>query len=315
MEFDCKLAHCDEIKKVSGFNSIKELYVKINQVFQVETNDILYCTLNTHNFRDTNSILGNYLSYGDLIVVHLCGEARSLTIKKSQEFLGLTITDNSIGRSFVKRVKSEDEQVQEGIKPGDHIAAINSESTIGLRHYEVAKAIRLLPQNSNFTIRLIEPRYVDKYFKSDMEFGVRENQRSVGALKRDTRNRASSRLQELSCTVSLTAMCDDLINSSLPIDRLLSKSSTQISGRNMDISSNNDDSYKATIDKINTSLESFLGISDDLLAIKIYRLARENKDSYKAFSGAIRDSDLKVFNFDDEMKDYLWKCATELTVH
>lgn len=303
MEFDCKLAHCDEIKKVSGFNSIKELYVKITQTFQpMETSDILYCTLNTHNFRDMNSLLANYLSFGDLIIVHLCGSVRNLTIKKSSEFLGLTITDNSIGRSFVKRIKSEDKHIEENIRPGDHIAAINAESTIGLRHYEVAKSIRLLPQNTNFTMSLIEPKYDEKYLKADMEMRRSDNAHTI----------SSNRL-ELSGAINLAALTDDLINSSLPMDRLLSKSTQKINGRGFN-SPNNEDGYKATIDKINTSLESFLGISDNLLAIKIYRLARENKDSFKAFSGAIRESDLEVFNFDDEMKDYLWKCATELTV-
>ena len=299
MEFDCKLAHCDEIRKLSGFNSIKELYVKISQVFQVDLNDILYCTINTHNFRDMNSILGNYLSYGDLIVVHLCGASRSLTIKKTQEFLGLTITDNSIGRSFVKRVSSEDKHVEDSVKPGDHIAAINSESTIGLRHYEVAKTIRLLPQNTSFTMSLIEPKYADNYLRSDME-SFKTNQKAKLISR--------SGLELSGATTS-----EDPGSLSLPIDRLLSKS-TQFGAKDEN-SSSFEDSYKSIIEKINISLESFLGISDDLLAIKIYRLARENKDSYKAFSGAIRESDLEVFNFDDEMKDYLWKCATELKVH
>lgn len=40
MEFDCKIAHQDEIKRLSGFNSIKELYAKINERFSVPINDV-----------------------------------------------------------------------------------------------------------------------------------------------------------------------------------------------------------------------------------------------------------------------------------
>jgi hypothetical protein len=305
IEFDCKLAHYDEIKKLSGFNSIKELYVKINQAFKVETKDILYCTLNTHNFRDMSAILGNYLSFGDLIVVHLCGKARDITIKKTHEFLGLTITDNSIGRAFVKRVKSDDKSVEDNIKPGDHIAAINSDSMIGLRHYEVAKAIRLLPQNTNFTIRLVEPNHVDKYVMSDRDMNWAKDHGLKG-------KRTASGFR-LSDGVSLASACDDLVNPSLPIDKLLSKS-MQSTEHGLQSDSNNEDNYKVTIDKMNGILESFLGISDNLLAIKIYRLAKENENSFKEFAGAIAGSDLEVFNFDDEMKDYLWKCATEMKV-
>lgn len=39
-EFDCKLAHLDEIRKISGFNSIKELYERVNQTFNVPINQV-----------------------------------------------------------------------------------------------------------------------------------------------------------------------------------------------------------------------------------------------------------------------------------
>lgn len=40
MEFDCKIAYRDEIKRLSGFNSIKELYEKISQSFSVSTSEV-----------------------------------------------------------------------------------------------------------------------------------------------------------------------------------------------------------------------------------------------------------------------------------
>ena len=255
-----------------------------------------------------NSILGNYLSFGDLIVVHICGNVKDLTIKKDQEFLGLTITDNANGRAFIKRVKSDDKQVENNIKPGDHVAAINSESTVGLRHYEVAKAIRMLPQNTSFTIQIVEPKYSDKYLDStEIKRG------GSGPLscyhENDSRStNTNHHRHELSGAVSLSSACDDLINSSLPIDKLLSKGVTEHTNEQVaDI--DHQESYKRTIDKINSLLDSFLGINDNLLAIRIYRLARENKESYDKFLAAIKVSELSVFNFDDEMKSFLWKCA------
>lgn len=270
---------------------------------------ILHCTLNTHNFRDMNSVLGNYLSYGDLIIVHMSGQVREVTIKKTQEFLGLTITDNANGRAFIKKVKSDDRYVEDNIKPGDHIVAINSESTVGQRHYEVAKAIRLLPPNTNFTLRLMEPKYSDRF----LDLTTSESDGTTSSLRYDSSSLRNSELKsqhkhELSEVVSLSSTCDELINSSLPIDKLLSKIAHR--GPN-DVRATIDPpgDYKETIEKINSLLESFLGIDDNLLAIRIYRLARENKNSYDTFSSAFEASELGVFKFDEDMRGRLWKCA------
>lgn len=40
LEFDCKIAHLDEVKRVSNFNSIKELYQRISQTFLVPINEV-----------------------------------------------------------------------------------------------------------------------------------------------------------------------------------------------------------------------------------------------------------------------------------
>lgn len=264
-----------------------------------------------------DSTLGNYLSSSDLIVVHLCGKSKDLTMRKTQDYLGLTITDNGQGRAFVKKVKSDDENVDKLIKPGDHIAAINSESTLGMRHYEVAKAIRDIPLHSNFIIRLVEPQHQDCYLAEEArEREHTNNNDSQKPLVEHGKSDINSNDSDLSYV-------DDLINSSLPIDQLLAKRSApqgeadkgdqQIKNKPQQ-GDNHHDNYKLTIDKINSILESFLGINDNLLAIKIYRLAHENRHSYGQFSGAIQTSELNVFNFDDDIQNYLWNCATGLEV-
>lgn len=40
MEFDCKLAHSYEIKKISGFRSNKELFVKISDTFSMPISEV-----------------------------------------------------------------------------------------------------------------------------------------------------------------------------------------------------------------------------------------------------------------------------------
>lgn len=295
---------------------------------------ILYCTLNTHNFRDVEAILGNYLSFGDLIVVHVCGQSKELHLVKTQEYLGLTITDNGLGRAFVKRVKSDQQIVEEQIRQGAHIAAINAEPTFGLRHYEVAKAIRDVPKGTNFTMLLIEPKYSPRYFNPEQEMLIVDTRQLDQTAKFP--NRILSPMDRDFFTDSRTTspaagsdlFYDELIQSSLPIDRLLSKQTRAAADKQQQpqrlVGAEEtsrltqeiipDDSYKLAIDKINAILDSFLGINDNLLAIQIYRLARENKDSYVSFLTAIQTSELSEFNFNDDTKKYLWNCATCQTI-
>jgi len=45
----------------------------------------------------------------------------------------------------------------EGICVGDHVEKINGKSTVGCRHFEVAKALREIPVGTTFSLRLVEP--------------------------------------------------------------------------------------------------------------------------------------------------------------
>lgn len=255
---------------------------------------------------------------------------------KTQEYLGLTITDNGHGRAFVKRVKSDQEVVETNIRPGDHIASINGESTVGLRHYEVAKAIREIPQGSNFAMRLVEPRYCDEYLKADTGGEIVD---SIETYLKNARNGNTSPVLEFRSTSSgndsmrtikandsLRLSNSDSLNSSLPMEKLLSKrvldrdgfrttwndksvKRVQESDAHQERVDFERDEYTIVIEKLNDILESFLGINDYLLAIQIYRLARESKDSYPMFLESLQKSDLRVFDFDEDMKSYLWNCA------
>lgn len=318
MEFQCKLAHSNEIKIVSGFNSIKALYETISQIFSIPIDSILFCTLNTHDFRDMGALLCNYLSLGDLIVVHVCGPSRELTIEKTQQYLGLTITDNGHGRAFVKKTDSDQDCIKQSIKPGDHIAAINFESTIGMRHHEVAKTLRELPQNTKFKVQLVEPLHLEDYL--DEKGSVNQGKNSidldadrpsislVGFSDMGDGSMPASRTRPDSIKESPHSSYEDLTKSSLPIDKLLSKSS------NLKTTALNSDSseYRKTINRLNEVLETFVGINDNTLAVQIYRLAIDNKDSFERFDNAIKKSELANFKFDKSTEFNLWNAAIGL---
>lgn len=271
-----------------------------------------------------SALLGNYLSYGDLIVVHMCGKTKELNLMKTQEYLGLTITDNGNGRAFVKKVKPNESHIERVIKPGDHISAINSKSTFGMRHYEVAKAIREVPERATFTLGLTEPLYVTEteLIKCNLHSPVTHpsfmhdfSRNSLNMNSNDSSNHnVFSSTTNSACTIDLELdSFEDLANSSLPIDRLLSKGFHSATHQ-ISINNNSNDSYRIRIDKINSILESFLGINDNLLAIQIYRLAKENRESFSMFEEAIKESELNVFNFDKDIKSYLWNSAIEQSV-
>lgn len=92
------------------------------------TFQILFCTLNTHKV-DMNKLLGGQIGLDDFIFAHrkgvcvcgvinihglmtdvnqidvLLGRNKEIEITKSEDALGLTITDNGAGYAFIKRIK------------------------------------------------------------------------------------------------------------------------------------------------------------------------------------------------------------------
>lgn len=45
----------------------------------------------------------------------------------------------------------------EGIRVGDHIEKVNDISMVGSRHFEVAKVLKEIKRDDQFSLRLIEP--------------------------------------------------------------------------------------------------------------------------------------------------------------
>ncbi|CAF3357520.1 unnamed protein product [Rotaria sp. Silwood1] len=155
--FHCQLAHGSPTGLISGFSNVKELYQKIADCFEIPASTILFCTLNTHKI-DMTKLLGGQMGLDDFIFAHVKGQTKEIEVVKSEAALGLTITDNGAGYSFIKRIKegSVIDRLKNLVKIGDHIEKINDKSFVGTRHFEVAKALKDIPIGSTLTLRLVE---------------------------------------------------------------------------------------------------------------------------------------------------------------
>ncbi|XP_036409739.1 PDZ domain-containing protein GIPC3-like [Megalops cyprinoides] len=156
--FHTQLAHGSPTGCIQGFTNVRELYAKIAEVFNISASEILFCTLNSHKV-DMQKLLGGQIGLEDFIFAHVRGETKEVEVTKTEDALGLTITDNGAGYAFIKRIKEGSTIYRmDTVNVGDHIEAINDQSIVGCRHYEVAKMLKELPRGDAFTLRLVEPK-------------------------------------------------------------------------------------------------------------------------------------------------------------
>uniref|UniRef100_A0A1B6FM06 PDZ domain-containing protein n=1 Tax=Cuerna arida TaxID=1464854 RepID=A0A1B6FM06_9HEMI len=268
--FHCQQAQGSPTGLISGFSNVKELYQKIAECYDFPAEEILFCTLNTHKV-DMTKLLGGQIGLDDFIFVHRKGRPKEIELRKTEEALGLTITDNGAGYAFIKRIKEN--SVIDGIEfiqVGDHIERINSESLVGKRHFEVAKMLKEIPRDTVFTIRLVEPLKAG-FSNIDSRGNSRRGKKpGYGSGKETLRLKADGKahVQQVS-----TAM-------------------------------------QQGIDSINQLLEGFMGINDSELATQIWEHA-ENKTNSIDFSDAIDNSDLQDFGFTDDFIIELWGVITD----
>ena len=163
LEFSVQLAHGSAVKKISNFKSVKELYDRVAEAYPDEVEsaaEIMFCTLNSHTIhKNLENLLGGQIMLTDFIYVHLKSrERKRVLVNKSDSALGLTITDNGVGVAFIKRIRDGSiiSHIPE-VRVGDHIEAINDQSTVGWRHFEVAKKLRAIPIGQRFSMILVEP--------------------------------------------------------------------------------------------------------------------------------------------------------------
>ncbi|XP_044540793.1 PDZ domain-containing protein GIPC2-like, partial [Gracilinanus agilis] len=119
---------------------------------------ILYCTLSTPKV-DMESLLGAHIGLEDFIFAHVKGIQKEVTVYKSEDALGLTITDNGVGCAFIKRIQAG--SLMDGVRTvsvGDHIEEINGQNIVGWRHYDVARTLKELKKEQPFSLKLVEPK-------------------------------------------------------------------------------------------------------------------------------------------------------------
>ncbi|KAM6065973.1 PDZ domain-containing protein GIPC2 isoform 1-T1 [Chlamydotis macqueenii] len=157
LQFHTQLAHGSPTGRVEGFGSARELYARIAEAFRIHPAEIMFCTLNTHK-ADMDKLLGAQIGLEDFIFAHVKGQRKEVEILKTDDVLGLTITDNGTGCAFIKRIKEGSLMDQtKMISVGDHIETINGKNVSDCRHYEVAKMLKDLEKGQVFKLELIEP--------------------------------------------------------------------------------------------------------------------------------------------------------------
>ncbi|ENN74920.1 hypothetical protein D910_04555, partial [Dendroctonus ponderosae] len=219
-------------------------------------------------------LLGGQIGLEDFIFAHRKGRPKEVELQKTEDSLGLTITDNGAGYSFIKRIK-EGSVISNipHIKVGDHIEKLNDVNMVGKRHFEVATALKTIPLGSTFTIRLVEPM-ASGFGQIAPKNSTRAPKKAgYGSGKETLRFKAGGKAE---------------------IQEQASK----------------DDAMDSGIEKINGVLESFMGINDSELATQIWEMS-EGKLNSMEFAEAIDDSDLAAFEFTDELIIELWGCVTD----
>ncbi|NXD79407.1 GIPC1 protein, partial [Halcyon senegalensis] len=157
LQFHTQLAHGSPTGRVEGFGSARDLYAKIGEAFHIDPAEIMFCTLNTHKV-DMDKLLGAQIGLEDFIFAHVKGQRKEVEILKTDDVLGLTITDNGTGCAFIKRIKEGSLADQtKMICVGDHIETINGKNVSDCRHYEVAKMLKDLEKGQIFKLELVEP--------------------------------------------------------------------------------------------------------------------------------------------------------------
>ncbi|KAF5402549.1 RGS-GAIP interacting protein GIPC [Paragonimus heterotremus] len=160
--FYCQLAHGSPTGIIHGFRTVRELYVKIAECFDLNVSDIMYCTLNTHKL-DVDKVLGHEIGLNDFIFAHIRGQPKEIAVRKECESFGMTLTDTGCGVVFIKRIQPggmmayASECCGGKIEIGDQIERINSVSFVGRRHYEVAAYLKNIPLGATFLLRIISP--------------------------------------------------------------------------------------------------------------------------------------------------------------
>jgi hypothetical protein len=243
MVFHAQLAHGSSTKQIKDFTNVKGVYAAIAKAHGIQVNEILYCTLNTHK-ADMARLLGGQIGLDDFIFAHCRGDTKAVKVNKSGPALGLTISDNGAGFAFIKKVRGDSVMAGalssagvDGV--GAHIAGINGQSTVGSRHFEVARILKEIPIGSEFSLDLVLPK------KSFEAINPRGSVGGSGEVASNAGKKTLRMKKDGSATVETAASGAD----------------------------------EKMITKIDDLMENFIGIRDSELSTSIFYMAKAAKEA------------------------------------
>ncbi|XP_011499033.1 PREDICTED: PDZ domain-containing protein GIPC1, partial [Ceratosolen solmsi marchali] len=279
LAFYCQLAHGSATGLISGFGNVRELYCKIAKCFDIRPEEILFCTLNTHKI-EMSELVGGQIGLDDFIFAHKKGRAKEIELIKTEDALGLTLTDNGAGYVFIKRIKENSIMDRlRVVQIGDHIEKLNGISLVGKRHYEVARMLKEITRGATLVLRLVEPL-------SRSGFGI-IGPRCAGPRSRGKFCSYGNGRETLRFKADGMAKIEQV---------------------------NEDDKSREKIEKINNALDIYMGISDVVLARRLWEIAQNkinSMDVAKAIDSSMPDS----YNFPEDFIFDVWKIAFEARNH
>ncbi|CAH8581177.1 unnamed protein product [Heterobilharzia americana] len=231
----------------------------------------MFCTRNTHK-PDMDKLLCYEIGLNDFLFAHIKGQPKEISIRKTSESFGLTLTDNNCGVVIIKRLQPDGlmDKVSKAcdglIQPGDQIEKINNISFIGRRHYHVASYLQSIPIGDVFSLRLISPERSPIYMLNSRSKG--RNEHHVGSGKRTIRLKQNGRIEE-----------SEIVD-------------VEVEGTQ----------------RINNILGDSLGFEDSELAFYIYTLAKSSKYP-RDLEWHINNSKLFEFNLSKTLINSFWKAA------
>uniref|UniRef100_A0A673N709 PDZ domain-containing protein GIPC3-like n=1 Tax=Sinocyclocheilus rhinocerous TaxID=307959 RepID=A0A673N709_9TELE len=133
--FHAQLAHGSPTGRIHGFTNVRELYARIAEVFNISASEVqrVFGTQQNLFFGSKGKVAG--LRSGVWVICFLGSISHDYRIKED---------------STIDQIKT--------VCVGDHIEAINDQSIVGCRHYEVAKMLKEQLRGAPFTLRLVEPK-------------------------------------------------------------------------------------------------------------------------------------------------------------
>eukprot|EP01136_Pigoraptor_vietnamica_P023773 Opistho-1_new@6578 len=290
LRFSAQLATGTEVKQISNFLTLKELYVRISEAFSIPAEDIVFCTLNSPSPSDMDHLLGGQLAYDDLIYVHLRGEPKTVKATKTKPTIGLSITDNCAGYPFIKRVYPD--SLLAGVKEielGDVIANVNGQSMVGKKHSDVAEALKSIPVGGPLMLGLFGIRKA----QGNAPTGARRHQSKAQTMGRNKCKYGTMRLRDSVTQADPSMFQAETESAPAP--------APATSAKKEDIE--NAQQAEAT-KKIMELLESFMGVPDEEMAAFVYEIATEAEDK-DAFLKHVR-TQMGDFGFPDDLIGDVW---------